>query len=72
MDNLSYLKEIYSALDTLQLTGYVNCKTYSNCMEALNLVINNITNAETANSSFEEYNENQNKSVNTEMEIKGE
>lgn len=39
MDRQSILKltqDIYEALNTLEIKGYNNCKTYSNCMDALN------------------------------------
>ena len=33
---LSLVKDIYEALNTLEVKGYNNCKTYTNCMDAIN------------------------------------
>lgn len=34
-DVVNLITNIYEALNTLELRGYKNCKTYSNCMDAI-------------------------------------
>ena len=36
------IKEIYNALNTISPKGYQDSKTYTNCMEALNVVLQQI------------------------------
>lgn len=40
------LTMLYQALDTLTVEGYKNCKTYSNCMEFIAQMIQEIDAAE--------------------------
>lgn len=45
------LRNIYDALDTLNLKGYANCKTYANCMDALMVIIDEVNKLEVKDNS---------------------
>lgn len=34
--------DVYNALNTIRLSGYKDCKTFTNCMESLNNIVNEI------------------------------
>lgn len=40
--SINLIDKIYEALNTLSLTGYAQTKTYSNSMEAIQVVKNNL------------------------------
>ena len=33
------LQKVYDALNTLKISGYYDCKTFSNCMEVISFII---------------------------------
>lgn len=46
---ISLIGDIYRALDTISVKGYVNTKTLSNCMDALQQLADNIKTYEPVN-----------------------
>lgn len=54
MNRIDILTQIYAALDTLVLKGYENCKTYSNCMDALASIISEMKNDDKKNDNKKE------------------
>lgn len=36
--------DVYNALDTLTIKGYIDCKTYTNCMETLRSLVTEVMN----------------------------